>query len=48
MKEIQKLAAQCMAELASLGIPYGRVKRWVINTRAKARWGLCEKARWML
>ena len=43
MKDILKLAAECQADLASIGIPYGRVKRWVINTRAKARWGLCKK-----
>lgn len=43
MKDVQKLAAECLVDLATLGIPYGRVKRWVINSRAKARWGLCKK-----
>ena len=43
MKDIRKLAAQCQSDLASIGIPYGRVKTWVINCRAKARWGLCKR-----
>ena len=43
MKDLQKIAAECQADLASIGIPYGRVKLWIINCRAKARWGLCKK-----
>lgn len=43
MKDLQELASQCRAELASLQIPYGKVKIWSINCRAKARWGLCKK-----
>ena len=43
MKDIRNLASQCMADLASIDIPYGRVRIWVVNCRAKARWGLCKK-----
>ena len=43
MKDIRKLASQCMADLVSIDIPYGRVRTWVVNCRAKARWGLCKK-----
>lgn len=43
MKDLQELAFRCRAELASLQIPYGKVKIWSINCRAKARWGLCKK-----
>ncbi len=42
MKELEKFVAQCQRDLDSLGIPYGKVRRWEINTRAKARWGLCK------
>lgn len=43
MKALQELAAQCRAELASIQIPYGKVRIWSVNCRAKARWGLCKK-----
>ena len=43
MKDLQKLADECQADLISIDIPYGRVKLWVINYRSKARWGLCKK-----
>ena len=43
MKDIRKLGSQCMADLASINIPYGKVRLWVVNCRAKARWGLCKK-----
>ncbi len=42
MKDLEKHAAQCQRDLDSLDIPYGKVCRWEINTRAKARWGLCK------
>lgn len=42
MKELEKYVAQCQRDLVSLGIPYGKVRRWEINTRAKSRWGLCK------
>lgn len=43
MKDIRKLGSQCMADLASINIPYGKVRLWGVNCRAKARWGLCKK-----
>lgn len=43
MKDLQELAFRCRAELASLQIPYGKVKIWSVNCRAKTRWGLCKK-----
>lgn len=43
MKDLYKLAAQCQAELSAVGIPYGRVSRWTVNTRARTRWGMCKK-----
>ena len=43
MKDLEKLVAECKADLDSIGIRYGCVVRWEINTRAKRRWGQCEK-----
>lgn len=43
MKDLQELATQCQAELASIGIPFRRVKIWSINCRAKTRWGRCRR-----
>ena len=33
----------CKADLDSLGIKYGRVSNWTVNTRAKCRLGQCRK-----
>ena len=41
MKDLKKLAAECENDLLSIGIQPGIVNRWIINTRAKCRWGLC-------
>lgn len=41
MKDLKKLANQCMAELDAIGIQYGNVISWEVNTRAKNRWGQC-------
>lgn len=41
MKDLQKLVAQCEAELRSIGIQPGKVLQWTVNTRAKRRWGQC-------
>ena len=35
MKDLKKLANQCMAELDAIGIQYGNVISWEVNTRAK-------------
>ncbi len=41
MKDISRLAAECMAELDALGIGYRAVASLKINDRAKCRWGSC-------
>lgn len=43
MKDLMSLVAICKADLDSLGIKYGRVSNWSINTRAKCRLGQCRK-----
>ena len=35
MKDLKKLANECMAELDEIGIQYGNVISWEVNTRAK-------------
>lgn len=42
MKDLNKLASECEQDLLSIGIQPGKVNRWIINTRAKCRWGLCK------
>lgn len=42
MKDLNTYVVQCKQDLNLLGIPYGNVHRWEINTRAKSRWGLCK------
>lgn len=41
MKDLMSLVAICKADLDSLGIKYGRVSNWTVNTRAKCRLGQC-------
>lgn len=41
MKNLMELAEMCMCELELIGIEYGKIKNWEVNTRAKSRWGLC-------
>lgn len=43
MRDLQIIAAQCMRELDVLGIKYGEVISFEINTRAKKRWGQCKR-----
>lgn len=43
MKDLLRLAGECQMELQSIGIRCGQVRNWSVNTRAKARWGLCTK-----
>jgi len=43
MKDLKKLVEECTADLLSIGIQPGKVNRWIINTRAKCRWGLCKQ-----
>ncbi len=42
MKDLNTYVVQCQQDLNLLGIPYGNVRRWEINTSAKSRWGLCK------
>lgn len=42
MKDLIKLANECMAELDAIGIKYGKVFNWTVNKRAKSRWGYCK------
>lgn len=43
MKNLISLANKCMAQLDEIGIEYAQSIRWEVNTRAKKRWGLCER-----
>lgn len=43
MKDIKMLVAGCEADLRSIGIDPGCDITWVINGRAKTRWGMCRK-----
>ena len=43
MKDLKKLAAECEADLLSIGIQPGKINRWIVNTRAKYRWGQCKE-----
>ncbi len=42
MRDLQQYARECLKELDAIGIEYGNITKFVINTRAKKRWGLCE------
>ena len=42
MKDFERLKQECLSEIAALGIQTGTVKEWVINTRARSRWGQCK------
>lgn len=41
MKDLQKIAKECIEELNAIGIKQGKILRFEINTRAKKRWGQC-------
>ena len=43
MKDLMKLAGECQRDLLSVQIRTGKVRNWSVNTRAKARWGLCTR-----
>ena len=43
MKDLFRLARHCKNDLLSVGIRCGNVRSWSVNSRAKARWGLCKK-----
>ena len=41
MKDLNKLVDTCLFELDTIGIKYGSITKWTINTRARKRWGRC-------
>lgn len=43
MKNLMSLVEICKSELDSLGIKYGNICSWSVNTRAKRRLGQCKK-----
>ncbi len=43
MKKLDQYVRECCHELDLLKIPYGHIRKWDINTRAKSRWGLCKQ-----
>lgn len=43
MKNLDVLVSECENDLSSIGITFGTVRNWTINTRAKKRWGQCKK-----
>ncbi len=43
MKDFERLRNECIEEVADAGIRTGTVKSWMINTRARTRWGYCKK-----
>ena len=43
MRDLNKVAKECMKELDAIGIKYGAITEFVVNTRAKKRWGQCRR-----
>lgn len=43
MKDLMSLVSICKTDLDRLGIEYGIVSNWTVNTRAKCRLGQCRK-----
>lgn len=43
MRDLMKCANSCMDKLDAIGIQYGNVRNFKINSRAKSRWGRCKK-----
>lgn len=41
MKDLQLYAKICLEELDAIGVEYGNIVEFSINTRAKSRWGQC-------
>lgn len=42
MKDLMKLANECIADLLSAGMRIRRVRNWKAGTKSKRQWGLCE------
>lgn len=43
MRNLEKVYNECLKELDSIGIPYGKISDICINNRITARWGQCKK-----
>ncbi len=43
MSTLEPHIRECCHILDQLNIPYGKVRKWEINIRAKSRWGLCKQ-----
>lgn len=43
MRNLQEYANRCMKQLDDIGVEYGAVLSFQINTRAKHRWGQCKR-----
>ena len=43
MKDLYEIFGECLDEIESMGIEVGTIKGCSINTRAKSRWGQCQK-----
>ena len=39
MRDLTAYAIECMTELDNIGIEYGNIIEFTVNTRAKKRWG---------
>lgn len=42
MRDLTAYAIECMTELDNIGIEYGNIIEFTVNTRAKKRWGQCK------
>ena len=42
MRDLQYYARECMEELDNIGIEYGNIVEFKVNTRAASRWGRCK------
>ena len=42
MRNLNQYAQECMTELDNIGIEYGNIINWKVNTRAHRRWGQCK------
>lgn len=40
---LNKVARECMSELDAIGIQYGKIQAFTVNTRAQNRWGQCRR-----
>ena len=43
MKDFEQMIKESLSEVMAVGLKPGKIEKWVINRRAKSRWGLCKK-----